>query len=152
MKPVANRALVALFFALLALPLSASFAATEVNSHRLVLQINDNDSARMNLLLNNASNLIAYYHQKNEPIEIEIVAYGPGLHMLRADTSPVKERVRSFAQSYENVSFAACGNTKAKMSKKAGREIELLPEAKLVQAGVVHILERQEQGWSYVKP
>ena len=126
--------------------------ALAAENHRLILQVNDNDPARMNLVLNNASNIIAYYQDKGEPIEVEIVAYGPGLHMLRADTSPVAKRVASFSDSYDNVSFAACGNTKKGMSKKEGKEIELLPQAKVVTAGVVRILELQEQGWSYIKP
>jgi hypothetical protein len=151
MTKIAYRSLLPLLLALLLVPATATLA-DGMKSHKVVLQINDNDPARMNLLLNNASNLIAHYQQKNEPIEIEIVAYGPGLHMLRADTSPVQARIKSFAQSYDNVSFAACGNTKENMSKQAGKEIPLMHEAKLVQAGVVHIIERQEQGWSYVRP
>jgi hypothetical protein len=134
----------------------ALFAFTQLalaaEGHRLILQVNDNDPARMNLVLNNASNIIAYYQDKGEPIEVEIVAYGPGLHMLRADTSPIAQRVASFSDSFDNVSFAACGNTMKGMGKKEGKTIELLPQAKVVPAGVVRILELQEQGWSYVKP
>jgi len=126
--------------------------ALAAENHRLILQVNDNDPARMNLVMNNASNIISYYQDKGEPIEVEIVAYGPGLHMLRADTSPVAKRVASFSDSFDNVTFAACGNTMKGMSKKEGKEVELLPQAKVVPAGVVRILELQEQGWSYVKP
>lgn len=120
--------------------------------HKMILQVNDNDPARMNLVLNNASNLIAYYQDKGEPIEVEIVAYGPGLHMLRADTSPVAKRIASFSDSFDNVTFAACGNTMKGMGKKEGKTIELLSQAKVVPAGVVRILELQEHGWSYAKP
>ena len=72
--------------------------------------------------------------------------------MLRADTSPVKKRIKSFAETFDNISFWACGNTKRKMTKKEGKEIPLLPQAKMVPSGVVHLMERQEQGWSYVRP
>ncbi len=47
--------------------------------------------------------------------------------MLGADTSPVKKRIKSFGENFDNISFRACGNTKRKMSKKAGKEIVLLP-------------------------
>ena len=57
----------------------------------------------------------------------------------------------SIAQNFENVSFQACSNTLAKMSKKAGK-VELMPQAKMVPSGVVHLVERQEQGWSYIRP
>ncbi len=132
------------------LPLGQALAAEK--SHRVVLQVNDNDPDRMNLALNNAANLIAYYQDKGEPVQVEVVAYGPGLIMLVEGRSPVAERVKSFGQNFDNVSFNACGNTKANMTKKTGKEVVLLPEAKVVPAGVVHIMERQEQGWSYVKP
>ena len=48
----------------------------------------------MNLALSNVINVIEYYRDKNEDVEVDIVAYGPGLQMLRADTSPVQDRVR----------------------------------------------------------
>ena len=61
--------------------------------HRLVIQVNQNDPAVMNLALNNATNVIEYYRSKGEDVAIDIVTYGPGLHMLRADTSPVQDRI-----------------------------------------------------------
>jgi intracellular sulfur oxidation DsrE/DsrF family protein len=72
--------------------------------------------------------------------------------MLRADTSPVKSRVVTFAATYENVSFRACGNTFNAMTKKEGKEPPLLDIAESVPSGVVHLMERQEQGWSYIRP
>ncbi len=127
-------------------------AAATAKSHRVAMHVDDNDAERMNLALNNASNISHDYSEKGEKVEIEIVTYGPGLHMLRADTSPVKDRMKSFADSMPNVSFAACANTMAGMKKKEGHDIPLLPGMKVVPSGVVHLVERQEQGWSYIKP
>src|ERR1700681_2459015 len=61
-------------------------------AHRLVLQVNTDDPAMMNLALNNATNVEQYYRDLGENVMIEVVTYGPGLHMLRDDTSPVKAR------------------------------------------------------------
>ncbi len=72
--------------------------------------------------------------------------------MRRADTSPVKKRIENFGKNFDNIAFRACGNTKRKMAKKEGGEIKLLPQAKMVPSGGVHLMERQEQGWSYVRP
>ncbi len=127
-------------------------AAAQDKVHRVVIHVDDNDPKRMNMALNNASNIDAYYKEKGEEVEIEIVTYGPGLHMLRADTSPVKKRIKSFGEAFDNISFWACGNTKRLMTKKEGGEIPMLPQAKMVPSGVVHLMERQEQGWSYVRP
>jgi hypothetical protein len=48
----------------------------------------------MNMVLNNATHVIEYYRDKNEDVDVEIVAYGPGLHMLRTDSSPVQDRIK----------------------------------------------------------
>jgi len=122
------------------------------HGHRLILQVNTNDPAAMNLALNNAANVDQYYSDKGDPVEIEIVTFGPGLHMLRADTSPVKDRIKSIAESRPSISFKACGNTQAGMAKAENGKIALLPQASVVKSGVVRVMELQEQGWSYVRP
>lgn len=121
-------------------------------AHRVAIHVDENDANRMNLALNNAENMTKYYRAKGQEVEIELVAYGPGLHMLREDTSPVKARIVTFAATYENVSFRSCSVTLSKMSKKEGKTPPLLDIAEGVPSGVVHLVERQEQGWSYIRP
>lgn len=120
--------------------------------HRLILQVNTNDPAMINLALNNATNVTQYYKDLGAKVTIEIVTFGPGLHMLRDDTSPVKARIKAISESTPSISFAACGNTRENMSKVESKEIPLIAEAKVVKSGVVRVMELQEQGWSYVKP
>jgi intracellular sulfur oxidation DsrE/DsrF family protein len=120
--------------------------------HRLILQVNTNDPAVMNLVLNNAANVEQHYKGIGEQVHIEIVTFGPGLHMLRDDTSPVKERIKSITQTSRLISFAACDNTRSNMSRVEQKEIPLVPQATVVSSGVVRIMELQEQGWSYVRP
>src|SRR3954454_1394322 len=121
-------------------------------SHQLVLQVNTNEPATMNLALNNATNVAQYYKDLGEKVAIEVVTFGPGLHMLRGDTSPVKARIETMALSTPEISFAACGNTRENMSKAENKDIPLISEAKIVASGVVRAMELQEQGWAYVKP
>jgi uncharacterized protein len=120
--------------------------------HRLILQVNSNEPAMMNLALNNASNVVQYYKDLGEKVSVEVVTFGPGLHMLRDDTSPVKARIEALALSSPEISFKACGNTREYMSKVESREIPLISEAKVVRSGVVRVMELQEHGWTYVKP
>lgn len=131
----------------------AAFATHEHKGvHHLAIQVNSDDPQAMNLALNNAANASNHFSGKGEEVEIEIVAYGPGLHMLRADTSPVKDRLKAFRQGMPNVSFVACGNTRAGMRKAEGKDIPLVAEATEVPAGVVRLMELQEKGWSYIRP
>jgi intracellular sulfur oxidation DsrE/DsrF family protein len=120
--------------------------------HRLVLQVNSSEPATMNLALNNATNVEQYYKERGEKVEIEVVTFGPGLHMLRDDTSPVKDRIRAIAEKTPSISFKACGNTQENMGKAENKAIPLLAQARLVKSGVVRVMELQEQGWAYVRP
>ena len=120
--------------------------------HRLVLQVNTNDPAAMNLTLNNATNVAQYYKELGEKVKIEVVTFGPGLHMLRDDTSPVKARIEEMTLSTPEVSFKACGNTQEKMHKAENKDIAIVPQAEVVKSGVVRVMELQEKGWTYVKP
>jgi intracellular sulfur oxidation DsrE/DsrF family protein len=132
----------------------ASGAFAEGKPHRIAIQVDQNDPQVMNLALNNATNVIEYYRGRNEEVDVDIVAYGPGLHMLRADTSPVQDRVKRLKDMAfpGKIQFSACNNTKQGMEKAEGHAIAILPDASIVPSGVVRLMELQEQGWSYVRP
>lgn len=134
-------------------PLAAMARAAPVSiAHHLILQVNTNDTAAMNLALNNATNVAQYYKDLGEIVKIEVVTFGPGLHMLRDDTSPVKARIEEMALSRPEVSFKACGNTQERMHKAENKDIPIVAQAEVVKSGVVRVMELQEKGWSYVKP
>ena len=141
----------ALALAVYVLPIGQAIAK-DGSDHHLVIHVDDNDPKRMNMAMNNAANVTSYYQGKGESVQIEIVAYGPGLMMLRPDKSPVKGRIKDFAASFDNISFAACGNTMKKMSKKAGKPISIYEFAKKVDPVVIQIMRRQDQGWHYLRP
>lgn len=120
--------------------------------HRLILQVNSNDPAMMNLALNNATNVVQHFKDAGQKVSIEVITFGPGLHMLRDDTSPVKARIETLALSTPEISYKACGNTRDNMRKAENKDIPLIPQAELVSSGVVRVMELEERGWSYVKP
>jgi intracellular sulfur oxidation DsrE/DsrF family protein len=122
--------------------------------HRLVVQVDQNDPAVMNLALNNVTNVIEYYRAKGEEVNIDIVTYGPGLNMFRTDTSPVQDRLKRLKEMAfpSKVQLSACGNTREGMEKKEGHPIDIMSEAVVVPSGVVRLMELQEKGWSYLRP
>lgn len=140
--------------ALLSLALIGNAVAGEGKAHRIAIQVDQNDPQVMNMALNNANNVIDYYRARNENVDVEIVTYGPGLHMLRADTSPVTDRIKRLKDTAFSgtIQFSACNNTQQGMEKAEGHTIALLPEATVVPSGVVRLMELQEQGFSYVRP
>ena len=140
--------------ALLSIAFAASAPAADTKPHRVAIQVDQNDPQLMNLALNNATNVIEYYRSKNEDVDVDIVTYGPGLHMLRADTSPVQDRLKRLKEMAfpGKIQFSACNNTKQGMEKTEGHAISIVPDATIVPSGVVRLMELQEQGWSYVRP
>jgi intracellular sulfur oxidation DsrE/DsrF family protein len=132
-------------------PQSAMTQAPKTKVHRVVVQVTQNDPVVMNMALNNVENLVNYFHDKGEKIEVEIVAYGAGLNMMRSDTSPVKDRLATLSGN-KSITFSGCGNTLAKQSASENKEISLVPEAHIVSAGIARVVELQEEGWTYVRP
>jgi intracellular sulfur oxidation DsrE/DsrF family protein len=140
--------------ALLSIPLVSGSLAADAKSHRVSIHVDQNDPQVMNLALNNATNVIEYYRAKNEDVDVDIVTYGPGLHMLRDDTSLVKDRIKRLKELAfpGKIQFSACNNTKQGMEKAEGKAVPIVSEATIVPSGVVRLMELQEQGWSYVRP
>ncbi|HEU0062080.1 MAG TPA: DsrE family protein [Hyphomicrobiaceae bacterium] len=120
--------------------------------HKVAIQVNQNDKAVMDLALNNAKNIAEHFKAKGETVAIELVAYGPGLHMLRSDTSPVKDRISVMSLENPNMTFAACGNTQANQAKAENKPVTLITEAKVTPSGVVRLMELQKQGYAYIRP
>ncbi|MCK7615339.1 DsrE family protein [Roseibium sediminicola] len=130
----------------------ATTAFAEDGVHKLALQITDNDPQKMNTVLNVAANVARHYSDMGEEVDIKVVAFNQGLHMFRADTSPVSERMKSFVQSMPNVAFEACNNTLQAMTKKAGKDITLLEGVEIVPAGAVALMELNEDGYTILRP
>ncbi|WP_172330444.1 hypothetical protein [Mangrovicoccus sp. HB161399] len=139
--------------AALALALAAPAAAAEDDwLHHLALQLSDGGEAAMQEVLNVAANVSRYYSGNAEEVEIRVVVFGAGIDMLRADRSPVLERLKAFEQSMPNVAFIACQNTIDTLERIEGAEIPILPMAGRVEAGVVELITLDEAGWTIVRP
>jgi intracellular sulfur oxidation DsrE/DsrF family protein len=127
-------------------------AAPERKQHKLAIHVDQNDPGVMRLALGNARNAHEVFASMGDDIAVEIVCYSQGLHMLRDDTSPVKEDIRSTRAKVPQLAFSACGNTKRAMEKTEGKPVPLIDEAVVFPAGVVRLVELQEQGFKYLKP
>jgi len=115
--------------------------------HHLVIQVSTDDARTQKIAMNNAVNLQKLYGVDN--VDIEIVAYGPGLGML-IEKSKHAARVKSLA--LQDITFSACGNTMNKIKKKTGNMPVLSEGVGTVKAGVARIMELQEKGYAYIRP
>ncbi len=114
----------------------------------IVLQLSDGDEAVQSRVLNVAGNLLKHYGGP-DLVDLEIVAFGPGISLLFADGDQ-RERISSLAAN--GVRFVACMNTVETIERTSGKRPELNPLAIPVQAGVAHIVERSTQGFVVVRP
>ena len=125
--------------------------AAAVAMHRLVLPINTDDPTTMRALISTSLNLPKYYQERNEAFTIEVVAYNAGVHMLRTDTSPVKDLLRVLRTVNSNIRFVVCEATRRGMERSEGHPITLIDGVDLVPSGPGRIIELQEAGWSYIR-
>lgn len=114
----------------------------------ILLQLSDGDEAVQSRVLNVAGNLLKHYGGP-DLVDLEIVAFGPGISLLFADNSQ-RERISSLAAN--GVRFVACMNTVETIERTSGKRPELNELALPVQTGVAHIVERSGQGFVVVRP
>jgi len=139
-----RRHLFALFPLLAAVPALAQQKKPAAGKQRVIFQVSDNDPGKWNLTLNNAKNVQTDLGKDN--VQIEIVAYGPGLGMLKSD-SKVADRLAGALD--DSVGLIACENTMH--NTKVTRD-QMYDGIAYVMAGVTHIMKRQQEGWAYIRP
>jgi uncharacterized protein len=127
-------------------------AAGEKKIHKMAIHVDQNDPAVMRLALGNSRNAHDLFTAQGDLLEVEIVCYSQGLHMLRDDTSPVKDDIKQTRAKVPQITFGACNNTKRAMERTENKIIPIIPEAHVVPAGIVRLVELQEEGYTYVKP
>ena len=118
--------------------------ATAQKRHKIVIQVSDNDPGKWNLALNNAKNLQDDVGAAN--VDVEIVAYGPGIGMLKLD-APVANRISDASKA--GVKVLACENT---MRGQKLTKDDMLGGISYVPAGVTEIMRKQSEGWAYLRP
>jgi uncharacterized protein len=115
--------------------------------HKIVLQLSDNDVRKQNLVISVANNLLKFYDP--DKVAIEVVAFGPGIEVLRSE-SPARKQVESLIS--QGVRFDICLNTVDTIERETGRRPEIIPAATPVQVGVGQILFLTENGYTLVRP
>jgi len=133
----------ALFMSLASLQGCSSMSAP-ASREKVVMQVSDADPAKWNLALNNAKNVQQMLGA--DKVDAEIVVYGPGIGMLKAD-SVVANRIEDAKNA--RVTIVACENTMKGM--KLTKD-DMLPNTSYVAAGVVELMKKQKEGYAYIRP
>jgi len=134
---------------ILVLALSSEVMAEEKPkaAHNIVFQVSSADPDAQTITLNNAVNVQKALGMDN--VNIEVVAYGPGLGLL---TPKSNQAIRVKSLATQGIVFSACGTTINGIEKKTGKKVKLTEGVQVVPGGVVRIMELQENGWTYIRP
>jgi len=148
------RTIIAALFALAMMPVLPIAVAQQVPlqdkpfaEHKLVLQLSDGDEKKQALVLSVANNLLKFYDP--DKVAIEVVAFGPGIDVLRSDSDHRKVVESLIAQG---VRFDVCLNTVDTIERETGKRPDIMPAATPVQVGVGQILFLTENGYTLVRP
>jgi hypothetical protein len=112
--------------------------------NRLVFQVTEDDGRKWLAILVNIRNIQAELGPGN--VAVALVAIGPGLGMLKADSVVANELQDALKAGVE---FVACGNSM--QAQHVDRE-DLVDGVAVTKAGYVEIMKRQQQGWTYLRP
>lgn len=137
---------IALLLATLPYALAAAQDAPAVP--RVVLQISDHEPVRQTMVLSVANNLVNHYGVGN--VEVEIVAFGPGLTLLRRPTR-FGDRITELAET-KGVRFSYCQITVDSTEQREGQPMYLVSEATATESGAVRIIDLVGQGYVHIAP
>ena len=131
-----------LLFLLAILLGTVAFARQTERQHRIIMQLTSGDTLVHKNLMKQFKNM----KEAAPTMQIEVVCHGPGMDLLMSDRSIVHAKLKEFAA--QGIVFLACENT---IKERNLDRSKVIPEAGFVKAGIIHIVERQEDGWSYIK-
>jgi hypothetical protein len=121
------------------------------NTPKVLIHINQGESARLGRALDEIEQLVQYYRANGQTARVEVIINGEGLALVRADVSPHVARVQRMQQQYDNLAFVACQNTIDRLKREKGITAHLLPGVSVIDSGVAQLMRRQHQGWAYIQ-
>ena len=126
--------------------------ATNNSDHwRLMLHVSTADPRRLNIVLNEAESLLAKYAKSPRKLNLEILTNQEGLALVNNNGKAYSNRLHDLQQKYENLAVMVCGETLKKIQQTQDKELKLLPNTKIVPSAINEIVNRQQNGWSYIR-
>ncbi len=121
---------------------TVSFAQGGARQHRIIMQLTSGDTLVHKGLMRQLKNM----KEAAPGMQLEVVCHGPGMDLLMSDRSIVQPKITEFVG--KGIVFLACENT---IKERNLERAKVMVEAGYVKAGIIHIVERQEDDWSYIK-
>lgn len=132
-------------------PLQTDNITADNSTTKVLVHLTSSDSESALNTLSNLEQMLQDYRKSGQNVRVEVVANGHGIDLLRQGTTPFGPLIARLVKEYQNLSFAACKNTIDQIQITSDEEIELIPQARLIESGIVEVIERQQQGWTYIR-
>jgi len=126
-------------------------ALTPDATRKIMLHVSTNDEYRLNLMLEETEHLLQTSRENNEKILVEILTNGPGLALVKKSAPPSGRRLQALQSRYDNLSVTACAQAIERLRVEKGVKLELIPSATVVNSALGEVLERQREGWTYIR-
>lgn len=117
----------------------------------ILVHVTSDDPYRLKVVLDETESILQTYENKQQSVSIRILANGPGLNLLRDDKSPYAQQISSLQSKYDNIVFAACAKAIDRLEIEKGIQVQLLPNTQIAPSAVNEVLNRQKEGWTYIK-
>jgi len=124
---------------------------TRSDTWRVLLHLTTDNPTRLKVVLDEAESLLNHYAQNKQPLQMEILANGQGLNLLRTDTSIYSQRIKAMQKRYDNLVFVACGTALKRLREERRINVQLLPNVDIAPSAIGEVLKKQGEGWSYVQ-
>jgi intracellular sulfur oxidation DsrE/DsrF family protein len=118
---------------------------------RLVLHVDSSDPERFNVMLDETEQLLKASAQQQQKVRVEILTNGGGLMLVEESDAPYTQRIQALAKQYDNLGLIACQRALDNLKKDKGVELDLVPEASVVESAMNQVIKRQQEGWAYIR-
>lgn len=130
--------------------LASEIQADSIQNNKILMHIDTMDSKRVHSAIVLLEQILLQHRQNPSKLRLEVVANSEGINFLKSN-SPYADRIRELANHNQNVSFLACGIAMQRASIAEGEPVQILPDARRIDAAIKRILSRVNDGWAYIK-
>lgn len=126
-------------------------ASNDSQNWNLMLHVSTANPKRLNIVLNEAEALLEEYARSERKLELEILTNSEGLALVNDTGKDYNVHLQKLQQKYDNIAVMVCGQTLKRIQREQGKNLTLLPNAKVVPSAINQIINRQKSGWSYIR-
>ena len=117
---------------------------------QVMLHVSHDETRRFDVLLKEAEYLLEQYKKKGQPLQVEILANGKGINLLKNRASLQAAKLHELKAKYSNLMVSACGQTLQRIKEETGHTVSLISETEVVRSAIHQVSKRQKQGWTYI--